>query len=249
MESSARSTPPTSAALLAAWETGASEAFVDRASSLLRSLGAVPHDVAVGGLTVGQCDARLFRLRRAIFGDLLEAVATCPACGEEVEFELSLAELQPDEIEGEVPLGTVAADGFEVDYRVPLNEDLRSIAALGEEADAGDLLERCLLDARSPDGTPALAHELPAATADSVLAAMADRDPGARVELQVCCLCGDRWVDELDIRVIVWTDLTDWVGRTLTEVQQLAMAYGWSEADILAMAPWRRRWYLEVVGA
>jgi hypothetical protein len=216
---------------------------------LLRSLGALPAGLALNRLTVGQCDARLFRLRRAIFGDVLEAVATCPACGEDVELELSLAELQPDEIDGEVPLGTVAADGFELDYRLPRNEDLRLLAARGDEVDARDLLERCVLEARTPDGTPALAHELPDAVADSVLAAMADSDPGASVQLEVHCPCGDRWVDELDIRQIVWTDLTDWVGRTLTEVQQLAMAYGWSEADILAIAPWRRRWYLEAAGA
>ena len=78
---------------------------------------------------------------------------------------------------------------------------------------------------------------------------MAEGDPGAQVELEVRCPCGDSWVDELDIRSVVWADLTDWVGRTLGEVQQLAMAYGWSESDILAMAPWRRRWYLEAAGA
>ena len=47
---------------------------------------------------------------------------------------------------------------------------------------------------------------------------------------------------------MVWSDLTDWVGRTLTEVHQLARAYGWSEAEILAMSGWRRRWYLEAAG-
>ena len=64
----------------------------------------------------------------------------------------------------------------------------------------------------------------------------------------VRCPCGSEWVDELDIRTVVWSDLTEWVGRTLTEVHQLAQAYGWSEAEILAMSGWRRRWYLEALG-
>lgn len=240
---------PTTAALLAAWEAGASEAHADRAPSLLRSLGAVADGVDPGQLTVGQCDARLFALRRGLFGDVLEAVATCPACGEEVELELSLAELQPVALDGEAPGGTYAADGFEIAYRLPRNEDLRQLAAAGAGAGPSDLLDRCLVAARGPDGAPALAHELPPAVAEAVLEAMAERDTGAHLELDVRCPCGAGFVDELDIRQVVWTDLTDWVGRTLTEVQQLAMAYGWSESDILAMAPWRRRWYLEAAGA
>lgn len=240
---------PTSAALLAAWEEGASGAHVDRAPSLLRSLRAVAPEVDPDYLSVGQCDARLFRLRRAVFGDLFEAVATCPACGEEVELELSLADMQPAEIDGELPTGALAADGFQIAYRLPRNEDLRAIAARGAAAGAGDLLERCVVDARAPGGEAAPVRELPPAIAESVLEAMAESDPGAHLELEIRCPCGERWVDELDIRRIVWADLTDWVGRTLTEVQQLATAYGWSETEILAMAPWRRRWYLAAAGA
>jgi hypothetical protein len=240
---------PTSAALLAAWEAGASEAHIDRAPSLLRSLDAIAPEIDPAQLSVGQCDARLFRLRRAVFGDLFEAVATCPACGEEVDLELSLADVQPAEIDGELPTGTLAADGFQIAYRLPRNEDLRAVAARGAAAGACDLLERCVVDARAPDGERALVGELPPAIAESVLKAMAESDPGAHVELEIRCPCGACWLDELDIRRIVWADLTDWVGRTLTEVQQLATVYGWSETEILAMAPWRRGWYLEAAGA
>jgi hypothetical protein len=188
-------TAPTAAALLAAWEVGAAAAPIDRAPSLLRSLGAVPSDLSVERLTVGQCDARLFALRREMFGDTLDAVSTCPACATEVQMAVALDRVQ-----------------------------------------------------RGADGRALAAGELPYEIAGIVIDALAANDPGAQTAIAVRCPCGAEWADELDIRSITWADLTAWVGRTLTEVHQLAHAYGWSEADILAMSATRRRWYLEAAG-
>ena len=111
-----------------------------------------------------------------------------------------------------------------------------------------DLLGQCVLEVNSPDGSPAALGELPEALADAAVGALAESDPGAQTALRVRCPCGSEWVDELDIRDVVWNDLTNWVGRTLAEVHQLARAYGWSEAEILALSGWRRRWYLEAAG-
>ena len=86
---------PTAAMLLRAWESGAAVGPLDRAPSLLHSLGAVPASVRPDELSVGQCDARLFELRRAMFGEMLEVVATCRACQTEVELTVALDELQP----------------------------------------------------------------------------------------------------------------------------------------------------------
>ena len=83
---------PTAAILLRAWESGAAAAPLDRAPSLLHSLGALATSVRTDELTVGQCDARLFELRRRI-GETLEMVATCPACQTEVELTVALGEL------------------------------------------------------------------------------------------------------------------------------------------------------------
>ena len=105
-----------------------------------------------------------------------------------------------------------------------------------------------MVQARAADGGSVAARELPSETARTVVDALAANDPGAQTAIEVRCPCGAEWVDELDIRSIAWADLTAWVGRTLTEVHQLAHAYGWSEADILAMSPTRRRWYLEAAG-
>jgi hypothetical protein len=239
---------PTAATLLRAWESGAAAAPLDRAPSLLHSLGAVAASVPTGELTVGQCDARLFELRRAMFGETLDVVTTCPACQDEVELTVALSDLQPPVRDGAVTPLTVRAGGYTLRCRIPRNDDLRVLAGRGGQVMLRDLLERCALEARSPEGQPVEPHGLPEAVVEAAAAALAEADPGAQIALRVRCPCGSEWVDELDIRSVVWDDLTDWVGRMLTEVHQLARSYGWSEAEILAMSGWRRRWYLEAAG-
>jgi hypothetical protein len=239
---------PTAAVLLRAWECGAAEAPLDRAPSLLHSLDAVPENVRTGKLTVGQCDARLFELRRAVFGEMLEVAATCPACQTEVELAVALGQLQPPVREDPVAPLTVHANGYTLLCRIPCNEDLRALAYQGQEVTSRNLLERCVLEVSSPTDSAVVPQDLPDAAAETVIEALAESDPGACTALRVCCPCGSEWVDELDIRAVLWNDLTEWVGRTLTEVHHLARAYGWSEAEILTMSGWRRHWYLEAVG-
>lgn len=238
---------PTAASLLRAWEAGAASAPVDRAPLLLRWIGAVAADAPAGDLTVGQCDALLFEARRALFGETLEATATCPACQTEVELTVALGDLQPPVTPGPVAPVTVQADGYALQCRIPGHEDLRALAGR-REATLRDLLERCVLEARSPAGQPVTPGELPDATVDAVATALAEADPGAQTVLRVRCPCGTEWLDELDIQAVVWNDLTEWVGYTLTEVHLLAQAYGWSEAEILGLSGWRRSWYLEAAG-
>ena len=240
----------TSAAnLLTAWEIGAGAAPLDRAPSLLHSLAAVPATVQIDELTVGQCDARLFELRRRIFGERLELVTTCPTCRTEVELTLALDELQPPLTQGPAPPLTFKKNGYLIRCRIPRNEDLRMLAGRGGDAKLRDFLEVCVVEASLPDGVAIAPNELPEAVAESVAETLAESDPGACTALRVQCPCGSEWVDELDIRAVLWTDMTEWVGRTLTEVHQLARAYGWSETEILAMNGWRRRWYLEALGS
>ncbi len=45
----------------------------------------------------------------------------------------------------------------------------------------------------------------------------------------------------------LWREIHAWAKRQLDEVHTLASAYGWSEADILAMSASRRRRYVSLV--
>jgi hypothetical protein len=78
---------------------------------------------------------------------------------------------------------------------------------------------------------------------------MADADPQADVRLALDCpACGHNFLAAFDVAAYLWSEVNAWAYRLLGEVHSLASAYGWREEDILAMSPWRRRVYLEMVG-
>jgi hypothetical protein len=63
-----------------------------------------------------------------------------------------------------------------------------------------------------------------------------------------CAACGHRWSALFDIVAFFWTELCVRAERLLVEVHTMARAYGWREADILAMSEARRHCYLEFLG-
>ena len=74
-------------------------------------------------------------------------------------------------------------------------------------------------------------------------------DPQANVQMNLSCVrCGKHWQAVFDIESFLWSEINRWAERLLLEVHQLARAYGWREADILAMSPHRRRFYLDMLG-
>ncbi|MBI0381241.1 hypothetical protein JBE27_34525, partial [Streptomyces albiflaviniger] len=101
-------------------------------------------------------------------------------------------------------------------------------------------------------GRPVPADRLPAAELPEPvqrrLAEAAERaDPAADVTLSVACPeCGEATRAELDIASYLWAELDHWARDLLLDVHLLATAYGWSEPQILALSPLRRRYYLEL---
>jgi hypothetical protein len=90
---------------------------------------------------------------------------------------------------------------------------------------------------------------LPADVTEAISARMAEADPQADVRLNlVCPQCNHRWQAPLDIAAFLWSEIQAWAVRLLREAHLLASTYGWREADILAMTPWRRQVYLELIG-
>ena len=77
---------------------------------------------------------------------------------------------------------------------------------------------------------------------------MAQADPQADVQLALSCpACSHQWQSVFDIVSFFWSEMNAWAYRILREVHILASAYGWREADILAMSPYRRQLYLKMV--
>jgi hypothetical protein len=201
----------------------------------------------------GVREADLYSLRRALFGDRLEALAECVACGEVMEFELdvgALAARATAESGGE-PLRVVVA-GWEVEFRVPTVGD---VAAAVAEEPSGDLagahrrlVARCVL-AVFRDGRPYDADGLPEPVVRRLAEEAEQADPAGEVMLRaVCPECGAATAAELDIAAYLWIELDSWAHDTLLDIHLLAREYGWTEPEILALSPLRRRYYLELCG-
>ena len=79
---------------------------------------------------------------------------------------------------------------------------------------------------------------------------MADADPQAQIKLALVCPgCSYAWHALFDVAAFLWSEVHAWAKRILYEVHTLARAYGWREADILAMSARRRQIYLDLVGS
>ncbi len=230
--------------LLLLWERGAALHAVDRA--LLALATAEPERGAdeLARLPLGDRDARLLELRRVTIGDRLEAVATCPRCDVRVELELACADLIAGEDAG---AGEWELDhgGARLTLRVLDSRDAAAAAIAGRdggvEAARSALLSRAVVEAERDLGPDATAV---------VAAALAERDPRAELLLDMTCPdCGHAWQPVLDVASFVWAELTARAERLLGDVHSLARAYGWREADVLALSEVRRTTYVALAEA
>ncbi|MHC3474029.1 T4 family baseplate hub assembly chaperone [Streptomyces sp. 7R007] len=232
------------AALLATWEAGLVEAPAGRALLLHRTARPDTDARDLPHLPVGEREADLFALRRALFGERMQVRLACGACGEDMEFDLDAGRFADSFGERSERVVRVQQDGWDVGFRLPGIADLQAAARTPDPRAA--LLERCVVSAVR-DGSAAPARELPASVQRRIAEAVEAADPAADVTLNVGCPeCGAATRAELDIATYLWTELDAWARDVLLDVHLLATAYGWSEPEILALSPTRRRYYLEL---
>jgi len=240
--------PLPAAELLDVWEQGQARSPADRALLLLASACPDTQAEDLAELPIGQRDAGLLRLREWTFGPLVVSLATCPQCDERLELTFQVGDvLTPSPAPGEQP-SSLNVGPYDVQFRLPNSRDLAAAAASGDVENGRRLLvERCVLAARRGDDEPA--DDLPAEVVAVLAEQMAQADPQGDVRLSLACpACGHEWQAAFDIVSFFWSEIHAWAQRILHEVHALASAYGWREGDILAMSPWRRQAYLELVG-
>lgn len=214
---------------------------------LLEAACADEAPVALAELSVGRRDARLLRLRALTLGPVLENEVACPDCGERLEFSVPVDDLLAGAKEAPTEPLRLHQDGYDVMFRLPDSRDLMEFERRPQPPDARVLLRRCLLHLCF-EGEALGVDALPEAVATAVSAAMAEADPHADLRLALACpACDHAWQAPFDIVAYFWTELEGWAQRLLREVGRLARAYGWREADILAMTAWRRQQYLDLL--
>jgi hypothetical protein len=230
------------ATLLAAWEATTAVARPWRELALLAGVSGEPIE-ALARLPVGERDRRLLALRPATLGERLDCETLCPACGERLELALGTTALACPPVESGAA-STLEVGDWRVRFRLPTSADVA--ACSGEPAAGRALLIRCIVAVEHGDSAHSR-QALPGALHDAVAGRMAELDPQADVRLALDCpACDHGWEADLDIAGFVLAEVDAHATRLLGEVHGLARAYGWREADILALSPARRRRYLEL---
>jgi hypothetical protein len=241
--------PLTARRALDAWERGQRSDPQGRALALLSAVLPEVSREQLARLPVGQRDALLMRLRERTFGQQIKGFAQCPKCGVRLEFVLDLLAYDATRSLGQkIAPQVLAVDGYEIQFRVPDSVDLAYIAQFPDVETARlVLLGRCVLAARK-NGRPVAPHELPEPVIESLGQRMEDLDPLSYVSLSIeCARCNHQWLSLMDIGTLLWQEVARSAERLLVDVHTLALSYGWSEAEILAMSEARRKFYLEQI--
>lgn len=230
---------PDARSLLDAWEDGVGQPPALRALTIV-ALTAQHPAADAGAMTVGERDRRLLQLREALFGSRLDCVSECPACDEQVELSFPVSAILVAPTPRPARQVSIAVAGAQIAARLPTAADLAALTQAVDRDPRDELLARCLPDDAAP---------LAGAAASALAAALAAADPQADVRLTLDCpACEHRWSAPFDVASHLLDELDAWAQRTLWDVHALARAYGWREADTLALSPTRRRFYLEAIG-
>jgi hypothetical protein len=201
-------------------------------------------------MPIGRRDARLLAIREALFGPRVPCLTGCPNCGERLEVVFDTDQLRAGTNEAALAgTGSVSVGDTEVSFRLPNSEDLFHIAGLPDPSRGRRaLFERCVEHA-TRGGVPVPAAGIAEEVVQAAAARMAELDPQADVQIALTCpACSHQWSAAFDIASYLWTEVNAWAVRTLGEIHRLASAYGWREAEILALGPVRRQLYLELIG-
>ncbi|MFJ1708981.1 hypothetical protein [Kitasatospora sp. NPDC088346] len=228
-------------------------------AATVEELGGARPDVAeLRALSVGDRNALLLALVAATYGSRVEWVLDCPSCGERLDAAVDLEMLllrAAGAPPGGAPVAGPPRDAATVGFRLPTGEDLEAVAELvpaetgpweasgGRAAsDVPDQARRLLLDR-----CVAAWHTLDDSAIAAVETEMALADPLADIELLLtCAACKTPVPALLDPAAELAARLSP-DRRLMADVHALALAYGWSEPEVLALPTPRRAGYLNLV--
>lgn len=241
----------TEAGLLGVWEEALDQPPALRALTLAVAAAGSRLDVgAVAGLPVGERNALLLALCERCFGPSLPCAVICPGCSESLDVAVTADELRASSANA-IEERAVRAGGFELAVRALTGADLLTVDPSSPGARRA-LLTRCVLEARRTNGSRrrTAAERLPDDVLDAVAVRLRELDPLADLTAPLeCPECGHGWQGSLDIAAHVWAEIDTYARRLVYEVTALATAFGWTEAEVLAVSPARRRMYLEASAA
>ena len=169
----------------------------------------------------------------------LHARCAAPECGEAYEFELPLEAVVAAHGEGDPVVAQLGADRS-VTLRRPTGDDLRAWREAQPQSHAA--AKRMMLESLLIAGDAQLADEA------ALSAALSRGDP--LVDFAVACscpVCGAANDVEVDLEMLALARLAVRQRTLIEEVHGLALRYGWTEREVLAIPPLRRARYLALI--
>lgn len=232
----------TDADLVDLWERGKSRHPLDRALLLLAMVFPEISSERMADWPMGRRNRALARVRRDRFGPNLRAWTACSHCGEKLEFELNSQALAGAESEENNGAEAIRVTVRNRSYRLPTSRDLARAAGESDPAaGAIRIAESCLMGGSPPDNWSE--EEI-----GEIGEKLALADSFGEIGLSLHCPeCDHDGQGTLDLASFLWTEIEGRVKQLLFSIHTLASAYGWSEAEILALSEQRRALYLEMV--
>jgi hypothetical protein len=231
---------PTPAELLSVWERGSGQDPVRRALTLLVAFHDGPARAAPR-LDIGTRDVLLAGLLAGMIGDHMPGSTDCLGCGELLDLTIDIRAVAELPVIDAGAWTSVKVGEQMVRYRLPTSEDLLAVTGLPPLQAHADLLRSCL--GLGPDEVPDPGVE---AAVDAAMEAFA---PAGAIDLIVRCPeCGLQSAVPLDVPALLWSKVESEASGLLRDVHDLAVSYGWTETDVLALSPQRRASYLAMVG-
>ena len=232
--------------VLRIWEMGQNQHPLDRALTMLSAGSADMTRNELTELTIGQRDRRLFDLFEMSFGSNLKGCAVCPRCKQRLEFTMSTIDLKLPTAKSDCTkdIYELTTGSTQIRFRLPNSTDLAAATMCEKNTHRQVVALRCIVDV-AVGGKTVSARRLTNKIINKLSEQMARIDPQADILIELDCpACNYQWHLVLDIAVFLWNEISTHARRLLKHVHILATAYKWREADILAMSPTRRRFYL-----
>jgi hypothetical protein len=233
--------------LLRVWEVGQFQTLPQRAMTLLAACKSLDSPEELVAMPIGHRDALLLSLREMLFGTRFTGMSRCPDCHGKIEVDFDSSEIKMQSEPTNKSFGVTVGE-YQLTCRLPNTSDLfRAMDQRDPAAVRNELLMLCIEVAKYQTLTTAIS-DLPHDVLEQVAIELGRQDPQADISLALVCPdCRHGWETIFDIVAFVWHELSVEAARLLRDIHEIAAAYSWREADILALSPARRQMYLEIL--
>ena len=198
----------------------------------------------INRLCVADRQYLMLQIASMLEGDLFWMSSACSSCKSDFDICVRRSDLPVKEAGQGYPFATIKLDGAEITCRIPVGKDQEKIERLSDDDALHLLLEHCVEAVNDNAPEKGFVDSLTQADISRIEDVLEDISPSVATRLLTRCPeCDAEQVIELDPYALPVTETDNFY----QEIHTLAMAYHWSEQDILSLPRSRRRTYLDLI--